>query len=171
MTVRMLRLLSAALLFVLFLLPSACASTAQFHSRTGQNYARLALKAVPCDEGDVQALQAAGGVPIGTIDAKALTVTASADDVADEATRVAAKRGGTHVLLTGRGEESFTYVQPGQERTQCQKIDGVLDCQRSFTPPTQTTVHEPTASFVVFRVPRQNWAQLPEGLRPVAAVE
>jgi hypothetical protein len=34
-----------------------------------------------------------------------------------------------------------------------------------------TTVDKPTAEFVVFRVPAQNWSKLPPALRPVVIAE
>jgi hypothetical protein len=152
--------------FLLAALLSACAATAHFHSRTGADYAPVAIRAIACSEDEARAVTAAGGIPIGTVDAKALAVNATEGDLTDKAAKVAADRGGTHVVLTARGIESFTYAQPGQSETVCQRVEGGRDCQTTYTPPSETTVEKPTAAFVVFRVPPEKWTALPESLRP-----
>jgi hypothetical protein len=164
-------LLSIAVLTLAGWLVPGCAASAQFHSKTGKEFTPIVAQAVRCDEAEVGTVIAAGGILIGTIDARALAVRATDDDVADKAAKVAAENGGTHLVLTERDVESFTYTQPGHEDTECREVNGARDCRTTVTAPTQTTVDKPTAKFVVLRVPRQNWPQLPTTLRPVGIDE
>jgi len=148
---------------------SGCVASAKFYSKTGAEYVPLTHRAVRCDEGEVDAVLAAGGLPIGTISARSLAVIATSDDVVEKALRNAARSGGTHAVLTERGMESFTVTNPGRVEKRCVRDGDVVDCQRTFTPPTQTTYEKPTAKLVVFRVPPERWAALPPTLRPVPA--
>jgi hypothetical protein len=152
---------------VLVLVLGACAATAQFHSKTGREYAAVAQSAVRCDEQEMPAVMNAGGMIIGTIDAHGMTLQATDGDVADKAAKVAAESGGTHVLLTEKGEEIYTQFNPAQTNTQCQSTDGAVNCQETYTPASTSTYTKPTAKFVVVRVPPENWAKLPETLRPI----
>lgn len=152
--------------FVAFALSSAgCTATASFHSKNGAKYPPVAYRAVICDEQEAQLVVAAGGQAIGTIAGKGLA-NASEEDVADKAAAVAAKSGGTHIVLTDRGEETFTSYNPATHERQCVWRDGVQDCTSTWSPPTVTTRSEPTARFVVLRVPVEKWGSLPENLRP-----
>jgi hypothetical protein len=147
----------------------ACMATAQFHSKTGRAFPPLTHQAVRCDEGEVTTVTAAGGEPIGTISGQGTSWQSTQDDIADKVAVVAAKSGGTHVLLTERGLDSFQVVNPGQESTECARDRALVQCQTTYVPPTTSTYVKPTAQFVVFRVPRENWEKLPLGLRPALA--
>jgi hypothetical protein len=147
---------------------AACAAGAQFHSRTGADYPRVAVQALPCQEAQIELLTKAGGVPIGTIDAKAWRVDATDDDLDEKAAKEAADHGGTHIVLTTRGLDTMTYTQPGQTTTDCTHDGHEGECQTTTTDPTTSTVTKPTARYVVFRVPADGWAKLPELLRPAA---
>jgi hypothetical protein len=147
---------------------SACAATATFHSRTGAEYAPVAIRAIACSEDEARSVAAAGGIPIGTVDAKALAVNATENDLTDKAAKVAADRGGTHVVLTARGIEWFTVLHPETTDTVCQHTQNGRECETTYTPASESTVEKPTAAYVVFRVPPEKWAALPELLRPVA---
>lgn len=140
---------------------------AQFHSRTGADYAAVAKQAIIVNEQEAQVVAQAGGEVIGSISAEGMVPNATDDDVTEKAAKVAAKKGGTHIVLTDRGEETFTYVNPATRDRQCQWVDGVEDCRTVYQPQTVSTRTEPTARFVVFRVPAQRWAALPQSLRPV----
>lgn len=148
---------------------AACAASAQFHSKTGRTYATLTERAVRVDEAEAKAVVAAGGEVIGTISARALSVRADDEDLADKAAEVAGDSGGTHVVLTEKGVEYFTAQTPGRSDAQCAGTDTTVDCTSTYTAPGSTTYEKPTAKFIVFRVPGQNWAQLPQSLRPLAA--
>ena len=148
---------------------SGCAASAKFYSKTGAEYDALVHRAVRCDEGEVNAVLAAGGMPIGTIATRSLTVLATSDDLFEKALRTAARNGGTHVVLTERGIESFTVTNPGRVEKRCVNDGYAIDCQRTYTPPTQTTYEKPTAKFIVLRVSPERWGALPPSLRPAAA--
>lgn len=154
---------------LLLLALSGCAASAHFYSKNGQVYPELTAQAVRCDEGEIRAVMNAGGFPIGVIDAKALRINASDDDLAVTASRIAGKNGGTHVLLTEKGIETFTLVNPAQKQRQCVREYGKLDCTTTYTDATTSTYEKPTAKFVVFMVPRERWGQLPPMLQPRAA--
>ena len=144
----------------------ACAATATFHSKNGRAYDRLTDRAVRCNENEAKTVVAAGGEAIGTIDARALSVRADDDDVADKAAEEAAKSGGTHIVLTDKGVEYFTVTNPAVEQRHCTKEGRDVDCETTETPATETTYAKPTASFLVFRVPLTGWEKLPDSLRP-----
>jgi hypothetical protein len=148
---------------------TACAATATFHSKNGRTYDRITERAVRCDENEAKTVVAAGGEAIGTIDARALSVRAGDDDVADKAAVVAAKSGGTHIVLTDKGVEYFTVTNPGVEQRHCVKDGHDVDCETTYTPATETTYAKPTASFLVLRIPLAGWEKLPDALRPSAS--
>lgn len=145
---------------------TGCAASARFYSKNGQTYPALTPRAVSLDEREVPLVTQAGGQAIGTISAHALSVQADDEDVAEKALKVAAKSGGTHVLRTEKGIESFTVTTPGQAQQDCVQTDQGMSCRTIVTAPTSTTYDKPTAKFVVFRVPAENWARLPAQLRP-----
>lgn len=150
----------------LALVVSGCAATATFHSKTGASYAQLVPRAVRCDDGEARAALAAGGVVIGTVTAKALSVRATPDDVADKASLVAAEHGGTHFVITERGIDTMTVTHPATTDTQCVETDDASSCQTTSTGPTESTYEKPTASVVVIRVEPPAWTALPAQIRP-----
>lgn len=154
--------------FALALAVTGCATSAHFHSKTGRAYVSVAAQAVRCDETEARTVAAAGAEVIGTISAKALAVTANDEDVADKAAVVAAKNGGTHIVLTDKGVEYFTVMTPGQTSTQCVRNGGELQCESTSTEATASTYAKPTAKFVVLRLAPEAWSRLPESLRPIA---
>lgn len=148
-------------------LVTGCAS-ARFHSKTGEKYPPLATHAVHCDETEAKTVAEAGGLVIGTISGRALAVTSTHDDVSDKAQIVAARSGGTHLVLTEKGTDVFTTVHAGQTSTDCVRTPGTLECQTVSTPTTVTTQERAKARYIVFRLPRERWSALPENLRPIA---
>jgi hypothetical protein len=70
------------------------------------------------------------------------------------------------VLLTNKGIASFTVLHPGEKDKTCVQSDDRVDCTTTYVPPTETTYTEPTAEFVVVRVPMDAWGKLPDVLRP-----
>jgi hypothetical protein len=161
--------ISRATIALSMLLSTGCAASAHFHSKTGARFEPLAEQAVRCSEDEANAVVAAGGFVIGTIDAKGTIAHASDDDVADRAVLVAARKGGTHVVLTDRGTETWVVNNPGTMRRDCVRGESEVDCVTTFTPPTQSTYEKRTARFVVFRLGPAAWSRLPQGLRPIAA--
>jgi hypothetical protein len=148
---------------------TGCAATAQFHSKTGREYAPVARQAVVCSEQDVAAVVTAGGVVIGSVSGHGVAFSATHDDVTDKAARIAAESGGTHVLLTEKGEDTYVQYHAGQRTMTCRDSPNGKECKETYSPPSRSTYTEPTERFVVFRVPPEGWAMLSEGLRPEMA--
>lgn len=146
---------------------TGCSASARFHSKNGRNYGPLTTTAVRCEENEAQLVSQAGGEVIGTISGKGLNVTSDQNDILEKAQVVAAKKGGTHIVLTEKGEQLFTVINPAQTKTDCVRTPGAIECQTVTTPVTTTTYSHPTASFVVLRLAPQRWASLPSPLRPV----
>jgi hypothetical protein len=145
-----------------------CVASAQFHSRTGASYPRVARRAVLVSEADARAIVAAGGIVIGTISGKGMTVNSSQQDVADKAGSVAAESGGTHIVLTSAGVEQFENVTPATVNQTCTDTNDASTCTTTYTPETSSTYEKPTADYVVLRVAPQDWPRLPNELRPAA---
>ena len=68
------QLVAAALLSAVL---AGCAASAQFYSKNGQDYSRLTDQVVLCEDAEIQTVMAAGGFPIGVVDARALMVEPS----------------------------------------------------------------------------------------------
>lgn len=145
---------------------AGCMASAQFHAKSGRDWQPLTRRAVLCNENEARAVTAAGGFPIGTITAKGLATDATPEDVADKAAVVAAKQGGTHIVRTEHGVEWFTTVHPAVTDRQCRHERHGVDCRETTTPSTTTTYSQPTAKFVVLRLPEQRWSGLPPELVP-----
>ena len=152
---------------VLSALLPACAASARFYSRTGRELPQTAVRAIRCTNDEVAVVMRAGGEPIGTIAARAISVEATDEDVDEKASIVAARNGGTHYLLTEKAVESFTVSLPGQTQQQCTQQDQRVECTTTYTEPSARSYDQPTGKFVVFRVPLENWLHLPSTLRPV----
>lgn len=155
-----------ALGIALSLALSGCSARATFYSKTGAVYSALVPRAVRCDEGEAQAVVDAGGVAIGTIAAKSLRADTNNDDLWMKAMREAGKRGGTHVVLTEKGVDTFTVSSPAQVLKSCTRDRHSYECEKTYIPPSEETYERPTAKFVVFRVPPEAWGKLPDSLRP-----
>jgi hypothetical protein len=143
-----------------------CAASAHFYSKNGQVYREVTGQAVRCEENEIHAVIAAGGFPIGVIDARGLSTRANEDDLADKAAKIAAKNGGTHILLTERGIDSFTVTNPEQKQRTCTRNDATVDCTTTYTAATTSIFEKPTAKFVVFVIPPERWPSLPPALQP-----
>ena len=48
----------------------------------------------------------------------------------------------------------------------CVRTEDGRECQTTYTPETTTTIEKPAAQFIVLRLAREAWAQLPVGLQP-----
>lgn len=155
--------------FLVFFLLSltGCGGGVRFRSKTGRKHDRVAEAAVRCEEPEAQLVIQAGGEVIGTITSKSRGM-ATHEDLAETAQKVAAKSGGTHILLTEKGVDAFTTTHVGQTRTECVHVPGAVDCQTVSTPTTTSTHELAKASFVVFRLSPLKWNELPAALRPVS---
>lgn len=138
--------------------------SARFQSKTGRVFDRIAVQAVICDEAEATTVAESGGQIIGTIAGKA----GSTHAITGAAARVAAKNGGTHLVLTEKGTEHFTYVSPETSEIDCASQPGNVNCRQVTTPATTTTVTHATAQYIVFRLPQEKWEALPVTLQPVA---
>jgi Cyclin D1 binding domain len=154
----------------------ACVST-QFHPRSAVPEAQVTARAVEFHEDDIRTLAAVGGRVVGTIFAQGSGFHfwpdwASSDDGSLDASaaREAAQAGGTHIILSSRGEDYFNVTFAGSSSTNCTGYGGSVNCTSTYNPPRTQTVSKPRAEYVVVRVPPQNWADLPGALRPTAIV-
>lgn len=142
---------------------TGCVS-AQFHSKTGQTFPQLTPRAVIVAPGEAPAVH---GMVIGTITARGPDFK-DQRDLADEAARIAAANGGTHVLVTREWAERYHYYHPATSSTDCAGDDERVSCQTTYQPAgTTTSAPNPRAEFVVLRVEAASWARLPAELRPV----
>jgi hypothetical protein len=143
---------------------SGCVS-AQFHSKTGRTYAPITPRAVIVLGNEAGSVR---GEVIGTITAKGDS-NKDQRDLADEAARVAAENGGTHVLVTQEWAERNHYHHPATSSTDCTGDVDAVSCQTTYEPATSTTGRPmPRAEFVVIRVAAELWGRLPPQLRPTA---
>ncbi len=153
-------------LLVTFVL-AGCGGGVRFRSKTGRKHDRVAATAVRCEEPEAQLVVQAGGEVIGTITSKSRGM-ATHEDLAETAQKVAAKSGGTHIVLTEKGVDHFTTIRAGQTWTECVHVPGASDCQTVSTPTTTSTQELAKASFVVFRLSPLKWNDLPPALRPLS---
>jgi hypothetical protein len=90
-------------------------------------------------------------------------------DLADEAARLAATNGGTHVVATSTWSTHYETFNAAVATTECTRGDATVRCEQMYTPPRVTSSGEmPEAEFVVLRVPFELWMALPYGLRPAS---
>lgn len=145
----------------------ACAAgcvSATFHSKTGQNYSSLTPRAVVVADEEARQVESIGTV-IGTISTNG-TADKETADLTDKAAEIAAKNGGTHVILSQEGTIDYTTYTPEHTTERCHDYDDGYKCRVSYHPASENTTSRPTAEFVVVRVPPERWGQLPETLRP-----
>ncbi len=157
---------SLSVLALVGLALGGCSTSVRFHSKTGRTYEELTRTAVHCEENEAQIVSAAGAEVIGSISGKGLTTNADHGDILDKAQIVAARRGGTHVVLTEKGEDFFTVTKPAEVTTDCVRVPGAVECQTVATPATSTTYAKAKASFIVLRLAPERWGTLPPQLRP-----
>ena len=143
---------------------AGCVS-ATFHSKTGRTYPALTARAVIVDPNEVRGVLAAGGEVIGTISTDG-TTNKSHVDLADKAAKLAAERGGTHVVMTDTGTIDTTTTHPATTTEQCSGDGDDYQCTTVATPETTSTMSRPTAEFQVIRVAPEAWNRLPPALRP-----
>jgi hypothetical protein len=156
-----------ALLVVVAVSSTACIN-ATFYSKTGRSQPPIAERAVILSSEEVQLVQIAGGYEIGHVNAevRARGMSYGVDDLTEKAARVASDRGGTHLLVHGTGTSTMTYSRPETLTRSCRRDDDSSTCETTYRPAAEWTEEHPTANYLVFRVPREHWHRLPEGLRP-----
>lgn len=109
----------------------------------------LTAKCVEAYQGDIKTLAAAGGEPIGYVDAHGNRY-AEASDLREAAAEEGASRGGTHLFRVEEGSETI----------------GAAFYQTSPTTGIAAPIRAPHGSYLIVRVPIQRWLKLPAGLRP-----
>jgi hypothetical protein len=87
---------------------------------------------------------------------------ADSDDVRDQAALRAARAGGTHLVVTSSGYDTYTYTNPASESTTCTDNNDSSTCTTTYTPESTSTVSKPYASYDVYRVERERWRELGE---------
>lgn len=157
-----------ALLVVVVVGMSTACIKASFYSKTGRSYPTIAKRAVILTPAELALVQSAGGYEIGHVDAgvRATGLSYSVDDLTEKAARAASDRGGTHVLVAGTGTITTRHSRPETETRTCTQDDDSSTCETTYRPATEWTEEHPTANYIVFRVPREHWYMLPDGLRP-----
>ena len=123
--------------------------------------------AVEFHEDDLSTLVAVGGSVLGTVSAQGNGYS-NGGMLDASAAREAAQGGGTHIILSTRGEEYFSVTFAGSSHTNCTAYGDNVNCNSTYTPPQTQTYAKPNAEYVVVRVPPENWTELPAALQPVA---
>jgi hypothetical protein len=116
------------------------------------NDKQIAKTAMLIGEGDVGTVRSAGGLPAGTMTMRSDEY--SAGTITEAAATEAAEFGGTHYMLGTFSESTSTDYSAG-------KIG-----ETWVVVPQETTTR--TLRFVVIRVPKSGWGNLPNVLTPAA---
>lgn len=146
--------------YLLLVLVPGCLS-ATYHGQTATPIADRAVVLGAHDRVPAQQLgkiEASGGP------------TASREDLDERAAVIAAKQGGTHLVVEGAGEAVTTTTTPASETQTCSHDDTTNSdtCTTTYTPESTSTYVTPYATYGVLRVPEEQWLALPDALRPTA---
>lgn len=150
--------------WIVLALTSGCIS-ANFHSRNGKTFPAVTHQAILVDADEYATVQQAGGVVIGTISSEGQRWH-DENDLNDKVEEAAADEGGTHVFRTNQGEDVSIYEHPETVTKECTHDADGRSCEKTYQPAYESEVRRPTAEYEVIRVPRANWASLPEMLQP-----
>jgi hypothetical protein len=154
-------------------LVAGCASASvSYHPRSAVPSPQVTDKALMAYEDDVKTLAEAGGTVLGELRGGG-NGYADREDVQAKACEEAARRGGTHVLILTEGYAQRVTTLPGSAH-----VDTTMNRQGtqattnvSYMPPQDFIVNLPVGSYLVVRVPQEQWQALPNGLRPASATE
>ena len=105
------------------------------------------------------------GQRIGSVDASGNELD-NQGDLRDQAALVAARNGGTHIVATGSGYNTYTVTTPASETTTCTDNNDSSTCTTSYTPESESTVSTPYANYDVYRVDAAQWSTLPADEQP-----
>lgn len=146
---------------------SACASVGTSYQPNQLAYehgaAPLTDRAVRVYEGDLRTLIVSpDSVVLGTMTGGG-NAFAGQSDVREKVERDAAKLGATHIILARA--ETVTTEAPSTARTNCEQVGTQTDCTTIEQP--GATFYKPLASYLMVRVPAEQWAKLPVALRPL----
>jgi hypothetical protein len=153
------------------LLLAACASASvSYRPRSAVPSPQVTDKALMAYEDDVKTLVEAGGTVLGELRGGG-NGYADNEDVQQKACEEAARRGGTHVLIVTEGYVQRVTTLPGSAN-----IDTTVNRQGTqattnvtYRPPQDFVIDLPVGSYLVVRVPQEQWESLPEGLKPASA--
>jgi hypothetical protein len=151
-------------MWIALVVTTGCVS-ADFHSRNGRTFPSVTHQAILINADEYAAVQQAGGVVIGTISSEGQRWH-DENDLNDKVEHDAADKGGTHVFRTNQGEDVMTYQHPATVTKDCSRDEDGVSCEKTYQPAYDSEVRRPTAEYQVIRVPRANWASLPEMLQP-----
>ena len=112
--------------------------------------------------GDAQTLAQAGAIMIGSIQEDGNRF-ANQGDLATKAAAIAAQYGGTHFTLYQAGVNYGVDVTPAHVNTTYTQNGSYT----TYNPGSTNTYTMPAGSFLVVRVPPENWGMLPPQLRPL----
>lgn len=147
---------------------SACASVGTSYTPNQLAYehgaAPLTDRAVRIYEGDLRALNMRPDVETVILGAMSGGGNAFSGqgDVREQVERDAAKWGATHIVL-GRAE-TVTSEMPSTAHTNCESYGTQTDCTTVEQP--GVTFYKPFATYLMVRVPVEQWAKLPPAMRP-----
>lgn len=123
--------------------------------RVSALYARVAYR------GDVPALAAVEGRPLGTLQVRGLRESVTQADLVRIARLEGAERGGTHVVRVERGAIAGETTVRGAGSATCWG----QWCAASSSATAHTEQYA-AATFLVIHVPADRWDELPRELRP-----
>lgn len=148
---------------LLLLLATSCVSTSTtFKPYTSQAHAPMLDWAIEFYEGDIPLLTSAGAVVVGTVYVDG-NRWADDGDLRSDASREAARRGGTHYIVGLEQTSVSTY------RARPEKWTTTVENDKATTvvDPGLETVRRRHGSYVVVRVEYAQWMRLPPALVPV----
>jgi hypothetical protein len=138
---------------------AACVNTeyTPYRAEYGEGLPRVTDIAVLAQRGDVEALVAAGGFPIGTMTGYG-NAYASHSAVESRVRESAAERGATHILFASSWVS--TSYTPVSATTKCTGNT----CNTTTTGGEE--ISKPRAGYVLVRVPLERWVELHLALQP-----
>jgi S1-C subfamily serine protease len=159
----------ASLVALGFAATLGCARTqTQFTPYTAEAAAedapKLVEEATLAYQGDIAALEAAGGTLLGTLSVNGNGFASSAD-VRHRALAEAARRGATHVVFGGEraSTESVQVTRDSATTT----VSGNT-ATTTFVPGARLPITRHSGLYYLVRVPTEAWCDLPNSIRPAA---
>ncbi|HEY4059951.1 MAG TPA: hypothetical protein VGM39_25220 [Kofleriaceae bacterium] len=151
---------------VLATLLTGCAGvTSNFHSKTGRVFPQVVHQAVICGEEECKDVEARA-VVVGTIDSKQWDYTLTDDDLHVNAAELAARRGGTHLVVLAKQQKLVETQVPASSTTTCYR-GHVCETTYEVAGTRTDTYTVPGPDYLVVRVEPNAWSALPPSLQPV----
>lgn len=154
-------------LMIVAVLVAGCVRTwADFrpYSAVTRDLSPLVDSALLAYEGDAELLRQAGAIQVGDFDVGG-NVMADRSDVRERALMEAAAAGGTHVLIANEGSErADIQIAPATAVTTTTQTGAVT----AFNPARTIAASRWSGNYIVLRVTKDQWENLPDGLKPKA---